>query len=310
MRARRWAWGFLLAWAVVPAAVAQLATPTTPYPDHYPPALPDRKGPEPPKLRFERIASVPLPGPLPRTPLSIREHAVLVAVAGGWAEVPFDRRAATLGANAPSAAEPAAWVTAPDGKFRYRVGEDGRSLLAEKASRLARDGWSRAWRLRVASSIPSAPVLLGRRLCFATAGDEVGCLRADNGHRLWSADVGSRVSRPLEIWHGTLPIWNRRTNRVTQEPLEVLLAVPDRGDAIVALDAWDGSVLATETLTAAEGWLVTGARVVGPAEVAIARQGYVDEDGALLLYRLASPEQRPGPDANPDVSYNPPAPGR
>jgi hypothetical protein len=310
MRARLSAVAIVVALATLPGPFAQLATPLTPYPDHYPPALPDRKGPEPPKLRFERIASVPLPGPLPRVELAIRDHAVLVAVEGGFATVPLDDPAPALGAVPPAPSEPALWIVSEDLKLRYRVLEDGRTLLAEKASRLARDGWRRAWRIRAASAIPAPPVLVGRRLCFATAGDEVSCLRADNGHRLWAADVGSRVTRPLELWQGTLPIWNRRTNRVTQEPLDVLIAVPDRGDVLIALDAWDGGVLATETLTSAEGWLVTGARVVGPAEVAIARQGYVDEDGALLLYRLASPEQRPGPDANPDVSYNPPAPGR
>ncbi|HEX6852589.1 MAG TPA: hypothetical protein VF139_14430 [Candidatus Polarisedimenticolaceae bacterium] len=310
MRTRLRALGVVLACTAFSTALAQLATPQTPYPDHYPPALPDRKGPDPPKLRFERVSSVPLPGPLPHGELSLLDHEVLVAVAGGWATVALADGTASLGATAPEPVDSASWIVAENGELRYRVGEDGRTLLAEKASRFARDGWSRAWRLRAPSAIPARPVPVGRRLCYATSGDEVTCVRADNGHRLWSADVGSRVSRPLELWRGTLPIWNRRTNRVTQEPLEVLIAVPDRGDALVALDAWDGSVLAIETLTAAEGWLVTGARVVGPADVAIARQGYVDEDGALLLFRLASHEQRPGPDANPDVSYNPPAPGR
>ena len=81
-------------------------------------------------------------------------------------------------------------------------------------------------------------------------------------------------------------------------------------NAVLALDAWDGDVLATEPLPPVEGWLVTGVRVVGPTEFAVARQGYVDGDGALLLYRVSSPEQRPGPDATPVVSYNPSAPGR
>jgi hypothetical protein len=310
MRTRRTALTIVVILATLPGAFGQLATPQTVYPDHYPPALPDRKGPPPPKLRFERVSSVPLPGPLPAAPLALREHAVVVAVAGGWASVALDDPTPTLGATPPTPPDPRAWVLADDGKQRYRVSDDGRVLLSETASRFARDGWSHAWKIRVASTIAAAPLVVGRRLCFATAGDEVVCLRGDNGHRLWSADVGSRVTRPLELWRGTLPIWNRRTNRVTQEALEVLIAVPDRGDAVLALDAWNGDVLATETLTAAEGWLVTGAKVVGPADVAIARQGYADEDGALLLYRLASPEQRPGPDANPDVSYNPPAPGR
>jgi hypothetical protein len=235
---------------------------------------------------------------------------VFVEVAGGWARVPVDQPEAELGVAAPPAAEGDPWTPAADGRLRFRVGDDGRSVLAEQRSRFARDGWRRAWRLRLSSTIPAAPVVVGRRLCFATLGDQVACVRADNGHRLWAVDVGSRVSRPLEVWRGSIPIWNRRTNRVSQEDLDVLLVVPDRADAVVALDAWDGDVLARESLPASEGWLVTAVRVVGPAEIAVGRQGYVDGDGALLLFRLSSPEQRPGPDADPDVSYNPPVPGR
>ena len=303
---------FLVAAAVAASSVtsAQITTPESPYPDHYPPALPDRKGPDPPKLRFERLSSVSLPGPLPGTVPVVLDGAVLVEVAGGWARVPLAAPEAQLDAPAPSAPAPDPWVVAPDGKLRFRVGDDTRTILAEERSRFARDGWNRAWRLRFASAIPAPPLLVGQRLCFATLGDQVSCVRDDNGHRLWAVDVGSRVSRPLEIWRGAIPIWSRRTNRVTQEDLEVLLVVPDHGNAVVALDAWDGEVLATEPISPSEGWLVTGVRVVGPAEIAVGRQGDVDADGGLLLFRLASPEQRPGPDAAPDVSYNPSTPGR
>lgn len=299
----RLAGALLAAFPVLGATFAQTTQPQSAYPNQYPEAIPERKGPPPPRLVLNPIAEVKLPGPIPPGPIEVQGTSVRVAVAGGVATVrPEEGAEPSVDPNGALPAGADGWVHAPDGKLRFRV--DGLTILAEHPSRFARDGWRKSWRLRVGIAIPSPPVVLQDRLCFAALDDQVTCLRADNGHRLWATDLGERLSRRITPWRGNIPTWNERKERIGQEEMDVLLVVPDSGGSIVALDAYNGRILAKREVAPSEGWLVTPVAVVGEAKLVVARQGYDRSEAALAVFQLASPEARPGPDATPAVSYN------
>lgn len=299
---------------LIPALVAVLSTSGSAaqtavagqeaYPNNYPPALPSRKGPPPPKFVFELLGEVKLPGPLPEGPMVLEDGRLRLAVAGGtaWVEPRPDATAEIQGADAAigGVAAPMAtddgWVLSPDGELRFRIDDDGR-IRAQHRSRWSRDGWRKAWTIKAPRAVATPPLVLGPRLFFAGMDDRIYAVRADNGHRLWAVDVGERVSRPLTRWSGIIPAIDARTRKVRPETLDVLLVVPDSGDAIDALDAWDGTIVGRFPVPAADGWLTSPPVVVGETSVAVARQGYVPEEAALALFALRSPDAQPGPDA-------------
>lgn len=284
--------------AAIAPALAQYGTTTTPdvQPNNYPPALPARRSPGP-ALAFERVGEIALPGPLAAKPAWVEGDVVAVPVEGGIARVaPEVDASATVDPAAERPAE-SEWVVSPDGKRRYRTTQEG-VVQAERRSR-AKRGWSRSWRLVAPNSILSRPILIGPRLCYAGLDDRVTCVRASNGHRLWTVDLGDRLSRALASWPvGDAP--------VTDWPL--VLAVPDDGASVVALDAYDGRRVATYELPPTHHF-ASPALVVAGDRIAIARKGYDDREAALVLLELVPPAPA-GPVGPLPYNDGAPTPGR
>ena len=242
--------------------VTGAATQTTPTaqnrktPDSYPPALPDREGPPPPRLIFEEISEISLPGPLSEAPVRGEDGTVRLPVNGGLAIVTLEPQISVrISETLPSTTVAdggidAGWVLSEDGRFRYRTQPSGEVL----AQRLRRKGWRKAWRIHVSGSTPAPPLPGGRRLFFGSVDNQVYAVRSDNGHRLWASDVGDRVSRALTLWRGEVEPENGSHDGPI--PVELVLLVPDGGGQIVALDSHDGSRLATLELPSEEDRLV------------------------------------------------------
>ena len=271
-------------------------TTTEPQPNNYPPALPARRTP-PPRYVFEPLGEIALPGPLGEAPASVDGETVAVPVEGGIARV-----AAELGAT-PAVApgvpvETSEWEISPDGKHRYRTTAEG-IVESQRKTRL-KGRWVRRWKIVAPNSFVAPPVLVGPRLCYAGLDDMVTCVRASNGHRLWSVDLGDRISRPIAKWPPGGTATGRSPNSDASVEGGLLLIVPDSGATIVALDAYDGSRVATYDLPA-QGRFASSALVLPEGGIALARKGYDDAEAALVLLKLA-----PAPKGNPPakVPYN------
>ena len=281
---RRIAWAaataLVAAQASLPLAQSPSVSPASP--SSYPPPIPRRKGPSLPLLAFRVVAEIPLPGPLPGAAPQLSEGTVRIPVAGGVAvTVPAEGQEARIEPAAPDGTSPdpeapSPWVVREDGRRRFRTLPEGR-VVAEKLGAV-RKKWRGTWSLRVAGETPSPPLLLGRRLFFATRNDQVIAVGSDNGHRLWAVDVGDRVSRPLELWSGTLPEAAGRT--------DLLLVTPDGGASLIALDPYDGTRVAVFELPASEGRLATGARATPDGRVVLGREKYATADASLLVLGL------------------------
>ena len=270
-------------------------------PNNYPPPLPARRGAAA-RLVFETIGEIPLPGPLPEGPAWADDTFVMVPVAGGIARVRGDVKATPdILSGAPSGAGAAeGWVVAPDGKRRYRTTQEG--LVEAETWAKHRKRWVRDWHIVAPNSLFAPPLLLGPRVCYAGLDDQVTCVRASNGHRLWAVDLGDRISRALGRWS---PSASRAPGDERALEGEILLAVPDDGASLVALDAYDGTRVATYDLPADRNRLASAPLVLPDQVIAVARQGYATEEAALLLLRL-----KPAPGAGPpeSVPYNAPTP--
>ncbi len=274
---------------LVPPAFAQYGTPSPEIqPNNYPPALPARRGPGP-TLVFERLGEIPLPGPLGASSGFAADGLVVIPVEGGWARVAPETGATPSIVAAIDPPATVEWVVSSNGKRRFRTTAEG---LVEAQHR-SREGkkWASSWKIVAPNSILAPPILLGPRLCYAGLDDRVTCVRASNGHRLWAVDLGDRLSRGLTAWPAS------------GDPSidgEVLLAVPDDGASVIALDAYDGRRVATFDLPATHHF-ASSALVLSRDRIAIARKGYQDREAALVLLRLTRP-----PPAGPPrpVSYN------
>ncbi len=278
------------------AALAQYGTTTGPdiQPNNYPPALPARSTPGP-ALVFERLGEVALPGPLSAQPGFVADGVVIVPLETGWARLLPEADAApsvVASADAPRTPE---WLLSSNGKRRYRTTQEG-LVEAEKRTHGGKR-WHRIWRIVAPNSILAPPVLVGERLCYAGLDDRVTCVRAKNGHRLWAVDLGDRLSRGLTCWAacGDRPGAG-----------EVLLAVPDDGATVIALDAYDGRKIATYELPANHHF-ASSALVVSHDRIAISRKGYDDRESAVVLLRLTPP---PPSEKRPAVPYNGHSPAR
>jgi hypothetical protein len=289
---------------LTPPAVAQYGTATPDVqPNNYPPALPARRGPGP-NLVFERLGEIALPGPLGAASGFTSEGQVVIPVEGGWARV-----APETGATysiVPQLDPPASveWVLASNGKRRFRTTQEG--LVEAERLKRGRKKWSSSWRIIAPNSILAPPILIGPRLCYAGLDDRVTCVRASNGHRLWTVDLGDRLSRGLSVWpESPDPTING----------QVVLAVPDDGASVIALDAYDGRKVATFDLPPTHRF-ASSALVVSHDRIAIARKGYEDREAALVLLRLTRPPPQPPPGPSPPpgsqgaVPYNEGSPAR
>jgi putative pyrroloquinoline-quinone binding quinoprotein len=297
---------FLLVFGITPARAQTYSRPTGEAPLQYPPPLPPRRGPSPPPLRFVQVAEIPVPGPLPGGSLRLEGEGVRVPLAQGEAIVPLSPGAPAQVLQDGISRDPSSnedWTLAPDGRHRYGAPSPG-FIEAERRCRLCKRGWNRMWRVRVGAAVPSAPLVFGRRVCYAALDNQVYCLRADNGHRAWATDVGDRVSRPLALWTGPAhPEGDASVGTDGSPVLQLLLVVPDGGEALLALDTYDGRRLAAYEIPASQGRLVSSAVVAPDGRVAVARQGYQDQEAAIEVLALVAAEERPASGDHP-APYN------
>jgi hypothetical protein len=298
----------LLAASILPAA-AQVFLPPPVDPNLYPPALPPRKGTAPPPLEFKLRADLPLPGPLPGESPRLVDGTVEIPVHGGVAVAEVAPGVPPKLETRPQDSPPAktqelasVWLVSPNGAYRYQSLPEGR-IVAEKRSRFRRSGWRKKWSLRIAGATLAPPLVLDRRVCYASLADDVTCVRADNGHRLWSSDVEDRVSRRLGLWTGTVEARTEK-GEATQVKERLILVVPDGGDALIALDPYDGKRRATYELAAGDGKLASEPLVTAEGIVVVARQGYTPSDAALSLLEIVPGEKSPPPAQPGAVTYN------
>ncbi len=245
MRVGLWRRAFPAAglWALWTAgALAQVYAPSrASTPADYPPVLPERRTP-PPALALLALAERPLPG-YPIGPPRLASDGAWLPLSGEWVRLeswpePRVVPVATGPAFPPSGPQPQAgdapWVVDATGRWRYRTRPEGWL----EAQRKRRRGWKPAWELRVPAATLAPPLLVGERVVFGALDNQLYAVRADNGHRLWAADMGDRLSAPLGLWRG-------RASEAPDAPLvELVLVIPQRGARLLAVDAYDGRILA------------------------------------------------------------------
>ncbi len=284
----------LLAFLSTTASAQYGSTTSSTQPNNYPPALPARRGPGL-SLVFERLGEITLPGPLAPRSAWLADDLVLVPLADGLVRVAPESGATPVAVPADGRPEASEWVASPNGKRRYRTTPEG--LVEAEHRRRARARWARSWRIVSPNSIVAPPILFGPRLCYAGLDDRVTCVRASNGHRLWTVDLGDRLSHALSLWPA-------QADRPADG--EFLLVVPDDGASVIALDAYDGRRVATYALPPNHRF-ASPALVASRDQIAIARKGYDEREAAVVLLRLKAPPVAvpPGP-----VPYNEASPAQ
>jgi PAS domain S-box-containing protein len=134
----------------------------------------------------------------------------MIPVEGGLAKVAPEAGAKPSIAAASETPPRVEWVVSPDGKRRFRTTPGG--FVEAEHRRHERKPWRKSWMIVAPNSIPSPPILLGPRLCYAGLDDRVTCVRASNGHRLWAVDLEGKHTFSNSRVHDVLGI----------EPEEVL----------------------------------------------------------------------------------------
>jgi len=289
----------LEACAVAPASAQQPGSQSQAYPGNYPPALPKRDTSAPPRLTFETVREIVLPGPLSGDSIEFLDGRIRVPLLQSVALVALEPGSEPVVSSAPRADAPDAseatsqWVVSPDGRFRYQTRAAG-LLVAQKRCRHCAAGWKRAWSLRVPGATRSPPTLQGRRLYFASSDGRVYCVRNDNGHRVWAVDVGDRVSGRIAVWNGLVPE-TKGPWAGSVRPLDLVLVLTDSGGALYALDPYDGGRVGILELPPEKGRLAAGVTAAPDGTIIVGRTDYASTDGTLVLLRLV-----PAPDA-PDA---------
>jgi len=260
------------------------------------PTTPTRPaGPPPVPLRFEIQHELSLPGPLLGSAPRWSDNKVLVELGQGLMQVdPFltppvsDWAAADL--EAPIETE--GWVEDAKGRFRYRTRQRG-LLVAEKRCKRCRDGWRRAWKLRIAGATVAPPLVLPNRVCLGTLGNQIYCVKPRRGFRLWTIDVEDRLSSSLVGLPSPVP----PESDAPKAP--VILALPDAGDSLLALDGATGLELGRLKLKEQER-LVGGVLTTPEGLIVVVRQGYSAADARLVTYRLKATDN--GDQAEPGAT--------
>ncbi len=252
---------------------------------------------EVPALAFRLAVDIPLTGPLTGEALRLEgDGSIAVPVEDGVAIVAPDRSAgirvvATDGAPEASD-EPSPWVEEPESKRRFRSLSTGH-VVGQKCCGLLRRGWHRIWRLRVPGGTAVPPLTSPGRVYVGALDNQIYGLRSKNGHRLWTADVGRRVSRPLALWEGMLPLVRPDGTLTDAREARLVLALPDGGNRLLALDARTGRKVAVFELPEGQGRMV-GSPIVTPAGlVAVARQRYTASEASLIVLDLEVLEPAP-----------------
>jgi hypothetical protein len=299
MRARRAAAAAIAAVLLTAApSTAQYGPPgTEALPNNYPPPLPERQGPAP-KLKFELAHEIALTGPVTSPEPWADGETLLVPLESGAARVdPHAETPPETGVTADPPPDPSGgWIVDAAGTRRYRATVEG-IIQAEKRRKNGRK-WRHSWKIVAPNATPAPPILLGPRLCYAGLDDRITCVKAGNGHRLWTTDLGDRLSRPIARWPSASParVAPKTGDRTIEG--EILLAVPDNGASMIALDAYDGRRLATYDLPAEER-LVSGPMVFGDDGIAAVREAFDKRQVAVLVLRLVHNDVPPAAPAAP-----------
>ena len=295
--------------AAPPPAHAQSSTAPNVEPRNYPPALPPRKGPPPPRLKFDLRVTIPISGRLAGGPPVPESGGARVPLDGGTAHCelePGSEARVEPGATVSGEAAEPVWSVSADGSHRFRAASPAR-IVAQRKCRFCRSGWKDDWSLRAATS-GALPVVHDRSVFTGTLDGRVLGLRADNGHRLWAVDVGDRVSKPIAVWTGQVARAEGGTADVA-----LLLVATDAGGSLLALDVFDGSRLGTFDLPPAEGRLATAPAVTPDGRILVGRARYAADEADLLVLSLAPadpPPRNQGADDHERDKLTPPAGGR
>ncbi len=241
-------------------------------------------------LRVER--EVPLPGPLPAGPMTVDDPflEVRLGVAGGVAVIHpasglrrIDPGSLPPGGkdNPGEVGEPgaSAWVVSPQGKRRFRTWDNGR-VESQRACRSCKRTWRRSWRGRIPAGAGAVPLVRDDDLFVGGLDNQLYAFRARNGHRLWSVDLGERLSFPPTLWRGAIPV------PAPAEPAtDLVLLVPDGGRTILVFEPLTGRRIARYRLDDPESRLVGPARAVG-SQIVAPRQYYDEDQASLLVFTL------------------------
>ena len=241
--------------------------------DLAPPADSESKD-RPPKLIFSLLAEIPLPGPLPGDGPRLRGDLIEIGVAGGTVVTrPVPDATPQLIDSAFGRDPTVSWVTDERQRTRFRSVPGG-ALEAQKSCRRCKTGWKRSWRLRVPGNTLVPPLVADRRVYIGALDNRVYSLKARNGHRVWTVDIGGRISTPLMLWRGEIPQPTPQDPLATRE-LTLILAVPASGSEMVALEGQGGRQVASMRLPEGGGKLVSGPLATPDGTVVVARQGAI-----------------------------------
>lgn len=283
-------------------------------PSNLPPVTSPTSESSVPRLLFELLAEMPLPGRLTEGSPQLVGDEVRVPVAGGVAVWPLEQGVLPRVEPPPPEAAPppdGAWAVDAAGRFRCRTLPEG-WVVAERRCGHCRTGWKSAWKLRLAGSSRPPPLIHDGRVYFGALDNQVYSVKQRNGHRVWATDVGARASSPLVLWIGEMPATpeassRRKKARRGSTRVTAILVVPGETSSrreLVALGAAHGQKIGTLALTDDQGTWVGVPLATPDGKLVLARQKYSDE-ALLMLYRVA-----PAPPASrsePSVDYNAPA---
>ena len=256
--------------------------------DDLPPPADSKPTDPPPKLIFSLVAEIPLPGPLPGDGPRLRGDLVEIGVAGGTIVTQPVPDATPQWIDSASGSDPdpspVGWVTDERAHTRFRSVPGG-VLEAQKSCRRCKTGWKRSWKLRIPGNTLLPPLVADRRVYIGGLDNRVYSLKARNGHRVWTVDIGGRISTPLMLWRGEIPKPTPEDPLATRE-LTLILAVPASGSQMVALESQGGRQVASMRLPEGGGKLVSGPRATRDGKVVVARQQYAESEASLMVYRL------------------------
>lgn len=255
-------------------------------------AFPDRTERVPaltlPPLAFSLVSDVAVPGPLDGAPLRLDgqdrvaiplesgDLVLVTAAGGGPLQVIANEdpdKVETAGAEA---------VSEPGSRRRFRVGAGG-MLIAEKCRRSPKRPCRRIWKLRIPGGATVPPLVSPGRVYVGALDNQVYALRPRNGHRIWTVDVGRRVSNPLALWEGELPLVRRDRSLTEPRSVRLVLVMPEGGNRLLALDARSGRKVAIFELPEGEGRLVGSPLPLPGGTIAVARQRYAEREASLIV---------------------------
>ena len=281
------------AYAAAPAVAQGSSYTTETFGDRpFSPFRPRREGPPPPAIRLRVERSVALLGPLAPGLAELQNGSIRVPLSVGHAVVDLDTGTVREAGDVP--AEPVGeteWVIGgPAERFRFRS-EPGNPpvLAAERRSKGPDGAWKRRWMLRV-PGLSTVPLVIRDRVFVGTRDNRVLGLRAKNGHRLWSQDVGDRVLAPLSPWSAEIAVPSGAPRSVAG-----ILVVPEDGKRVIVLDPFDGAKLATLEIPGADARADGGAVAAPDGRIVLLVRGYAPEDVSLLVARAEAAPSTPAP---------------